>query len=76
MRLTLESVTLGDTNNVDAFILSKDSGDRDLLLEVLSGKVNLVGDASTVQLDLHDVGLLLPNKSKVNRQQSKKKVLI
>merc|ERR1719341_2197547 len=29
-------------------------------LEVLSGKVNLIGDASTDQLDLHDVGLLLP----------------
>merc|ERR1719341_903131 len=29
-------------------------------LEVLSGKVNLVGDASTIQLNLHDVGLLLP----------------
>merc|ERR1740128_1200610 len=57
---TLESVTLGDTNNVNALILSKDSGDGNLLLKVFSGEVNLVGDASTVQLNLHDVSLLLP----------------
>ena len=33
--------------------------DGDLLFEVFTGKVDLIGDGSTVQLDFHDVGLLL-----------------
>jgi len=56
---TLEAFSLGDTNNVDHFILSKDLLDGDLLFEVLSGKVNLVSDGSTVQLDFHNMSLLL-----------------
>merc|ERR1719323_1140450 len=55
----LESVTLGDADDVDHLVSGKDSGDRNLLLEVIPGKVNLVSDGSSVQLDLHDVGLLL-----------------
>merc|ERR1719429_140581 len=55
----LESVTLGDADDVDHLVSGKDSGDRNLLLEVVPGKVNLVSDGSSVQLDLHDVGLLL-----------------
>ena len=57
--LTLESFSLGDTNDVDHFVLGKDLLDGDLLFEMLPGEVNFVGDGSTVQLDFHNVGLLL-----------------
>merc|ERR1711962_1818047 len=57
---TLESATLGDTDNIDTLIHSQDLGDGDLLLKVLAGPVNLIGDASSIELDFHDVSLLLP----------------
>jgi len=57
---TLESVTLSNTNHVDALVHGKDISHRHLLLEVLAGEVDLIGNTSTVQLDLHDVSLLLP----------------
>jgi len=56
---TLKSVTFGDTNDIDDLVLFKDGGDRDLLLEQSKGKSNLVGDATSVDLDLHQVCLLL-----------------
>ena len=56
---SLESMTLGDSNDVNHLILSKHSSDWNLLLEVVPGKVNLIGDRSTSKLDLHDAGLLL-----------------
>ena len=56
---TLESFSLGDTNDVNHLVFGKDLLDGDLLFEVLTGKVDLIGDGSTVQLDFHDVGLLL-----------------
>ena len=56
----LESMTFGHSNHVDHFILGKDSSYRTLFLEVIPGKVDLVCNRSSVQLDLHDVGLLLP----------------
>ena len=58
--LTLESVTLCDTDDVDTLVLGEHSGDGNLLLEVLPGKVNLVSSGAAVQLNLHDVSLLLP----------------
>ena len=57
---TLESMTLSDTDDVNALVLRENGIDGDLLLEVLPGEVDLVSDASTVQLNLHDVSLLLP----------------
>merc|ERR1719330_775031 len=57
---TLESVTLGNSNDVDHLILGKDSAYGNLLLEVVPGKVDLISDRSSVELNLHDVGLLLP----------------
>lgn len=56
---TLVTVTLGDGNDIDDLVLLEDGRDLDLLLEVGSGKLDLVGDGSTVDLDLHEVGLLL-----------------
>uniref|UniRef100_A0A7E4UWW7 Uncharacterized protein n=1 Tax=Panagrellus redivivus TaxID=6233 RepID=A0A7E4UWW7_PANRE len=56
---TLETVTLGDTDNVDELVLVEDLLNGDLLLEVLTSEVNLLGDGTTVELDLDDVGLLV-----------------
>lgn len=53
------SLTAGNTNGVEALALLEDLSDADLLLEVVLGPVDLVGDGSTVDLDLHDVGLVL-----------------
>ena len=57
---TLESMTLGHTDNINALIHAEDLRDWDLLLKVSSGKVNLLSDGSTVQLDLSEESLLLP----------------
>ena len=56
---TLETFTLGDGNDIDVLVLLEDGRDVEGLLEVRLGKVDLVGNASTVHLDLHQVGLLL-----------------
>lgn len=56
---TLETVTLGDGNNVNHLVLLEDGVDVDGLLEEVAGKVNLVGNGAAVDLDLHKVGLLL-----------------
>ncbi len=56
---TLVTSTLGHTNRVDHFVLGKYLVDGDLLLEVVSGELDLVGYAAAVQLNLHDVRLLL-----------------
>mmetsp|Transcript_29098 Transcript_29098/g.68072 ORF Transcript_29098/g.68072 Transcript_29098/m.68072 type:complete len:263 (+) Transcript_29098:492-1280(+) len=59
---TLEAVTLGDGHAVDHLVLLEDALDGHLLLEELVPKVHLVGDLATVDLDLHDVGLLLADR--------------
>lgn len=56
---TLETVTLGDTNDVNVLVLLEHGRDGDFLLKVAVGPVDLVFDGATVQLDLHDMGLLL-----------------
>ena len=57
---TGKSFTLGDTNNVDDFVLSEDVVNSDLLLEESMNKVDLVTNGlSSVDLDLEDVVLLL-----------------
>lgn len=58
---TLETVTLGDGDDIDHLVLLQDRVDVNGLLKVLVGEVDLVGDGTTVQLDLHDVSLLLAN---------------
>lgn len=56
---TLETVTLGDGDDIDHLVLLEDAVDLDGLLEQVAGEVNLVGNGTTVDLDLHEVGLLL-----------------
>lgn len=56
---TFVTVTLGDTNDIDGLIWGEDGGSVDGLLEVALGKVDLVSDGTTIDLDLHEVSLLL-----------------
>ena len=56
---TLEPVALSDGNGVDHLVLFKDLGDRDHLFKVVLGPVDLVLYRAAVELDLHDVRLLL-----------------
>lgn len=56
---TFESLTLGDGKSIDHLVLLKDRGDGELLLEEVSGELDLLGNSSTVDLDLHNVSLLL-----------------
>jgi hypothetical protein len=56
---TLGSLTLGNTDGVDALVSLEDLTDGDLLLELRVAVVNLLGDVATVNLDLHDLGLVL-----------------
>jgi hypothetical protein len=60
---TLSSVTRSDTDNIDDLVLLKHALDVDGLLKVRLGELDLVGDASSVDLDLHQVGLLLDQTS-------------
>ena len=56
---TLVTVTVRDTNDVDVLIDLEDGGNVDGLLEVGLCELDLVGNGSTVDLDLHEVRLLL-----------------
>ncbi|DAZ95504.1 TPA: hypothetical protein N0F65_001843, partial [Lagenidium giganteum] len=56
---TLETVTLGDTNDIDHLVLGEDGRHWHLLFEERLGEVDLVGDRATVDLNLHEVSLLL-----------------
>ena len=56
---TVVTVTLGDGNAVNHLVHLEDGVDGDGLLEELVAEVDLVLDGATVDLDLHEVGLLL-----------------
>lgn len=59
---SLETLTLGDGEDVDQLTLLEDGGHGDGLLEVLKSEVDLGGGVlASVDLDLHDVSLLLSN---------------
>lgn len=55
----LKTVTFGDSNNVDVLVLFKDGRDIDGFLEFGLSEGDLVSDGSTVDLNLHEVSLLL-----------------
>ena len=56
---TLETFTLGDGNAIDHFILGEDVRDWNSLFQVFLDPLDFVFDGSTIELDLHDVRLLL-----------------
>jgi hypothetical protein len=55
---TLETVTLGHTEDINLFVLGEDTVNSDLLLEQSLGVVNLGSGVTSVDLDLHNVSLL------------------
>ena len=63
MSNALETVSLGNSNNIDVFVLFEDGGDVYGFLEEIMSVVDLVSDGSTVQLDLHEMSLLLAQAS-------------
>ena len=56
---TGETVTLSDSDNINHFILLEDGADLNGLLKEVVGELNLISNATTVDLDLHQVCLLL-----------------
>jgi hypothetical protein len=56
---TGETVTLGNGNNIDHLILLEDGGDLDWLLEETMTELNLIGNAASIDLDFHQMSLLL-----------------
>lgn len=60
---TLETVTLGDSDGIDDLIFLEHGADVDRLLKQTVCKLNLVSDGATVDLDFHEVSLLLAEAS-------------
>lgn len=56
---TLETMTLRNGNNIHDLVLLEDRGDLDRLFEQTVRELDLVCDGPTVDLDLHEVRLLL-----------------
>lgn len=71
---TLETLTLGHANAVDHLVLAEDVADLDGLLQMLAGPLDLVLDGAAVQLDLHDMGLLLALLNQADLQANREKV--
>jgi hypothetical protein len=60
---TLETLTLGNGDDINHLVLLEEGSNIDFLLEVLASPVNLLGNGATVDLDLHNVSLLLTDLS-------------
>jgi len=56
----LETLTLRDTDDVDHLVLLEDGRDGDRLLEQTNSEGDFLGDGSSIDLDFHEMGLLLP----------------
>merc|ERR1711953_1666709 len=56
---TFESFSLGNTNDVDHFILCKGALDWNFFLKKFTGKLHLIRNGTTIDLDFHNVCLLL-----------------
>jgi len=59
-------VALGHTDCVTAVVGLKHLSELDLLLEAAVGEFNLLGNSSTVNLNLHDVSLVLAELQKTD----------
>jgi len=53
------SLTLGNSNNIDHLVLLENLINFDFLLEEVIGKVNLISNISSINLDFNDVVFLL-----------------
>jgi len=60
---TGETVTLGDGDDINHLILLEDGADLNWLLEETVTELDLVGNASSVDLNFHQMGLLLLERS-------------
>jgi len=56
---TLESFALGDTYHINHLVTIKDFRDWDLFFKMFTGPVNLLSNGTTIQLDFHNMSLLL-----------------
>mmetsp|Transcript_8014 Transcript_8014/g.12271 ORF Transcript_8014/g.12271 Transcript_8014/m.12271 type:complete len:205 (+) Transcript_8014:467-1081(+) len=56
---TGHTLTAGNTDSIDALVVLEDLINANLLLEFSLGPVDLLSDGATVNLDFHDVGLVL-----------------
>jgi len=59
---TGHTLTAGNTDGINALGLLEDLTNADLLLELLDGESDLLVDGATVDLDLHDVSLVLSKR--------------
>jgi len=53
------TLTAGNANSINDLVHVEDLADFDFLLELAIGEVDLIGEGATVDLDLHDVSLVL-----------------
>uniref|UniRef100_V9L109 Uncharacterized protein n=1 Tax=Callorhinchus milii TaxID=7868 RepID=V9L109_CALMI len=63
---TLEAMALRDSDDVDHLVLAEHGVHRHLLLQLLSGPVDLLSDGASINLDLHNVRLLLTQGQKAH----------
>lgn len=56
---SLETLSLGNSDDVNHLVLAEDLANGHWLLEMFLHPVDLIFNGATVQLDLHDVSLLL-----------------
>lgn len=56
---TLETLTLGDGDTIDHLVLGENGTNWDWLLQMFLNPLDFVFNGSTVQLDLHNMSLLL-----------------
>jgi len=63
---TGETVTLGDSNDINDLVLLEDGVNANWLLEETVSEGNLVSDATSVDLDLHQMSLLLLKRSEAD----------